>query len=62
MSEEKKTITYANGTVLTKKKKGNKETWTLNNKSLATINFTMDLSKCENVRFEKEKDRDKVEK
>lgn len=57
--EESKTITYANGTTLTKKKKGNIEKWVLDNKSLAKINFKMDLSKCKNVRFEKEKYKDK---
>jgi hypothetical protein len=64
MSEEPevKTITYANGTVLRKKKWKEKEEWSLDNKSLADIKFTMDLSKCKNVKFIKEKDKDLLKK
>ena len=57
---EIKRITYANGTVLTKKKTKSQEDWELDNKSLADIKFTMDLSKCKNVQFSKEKDREKT--
>ena len=62
MPKETKTITYANGTVLTKKKTEKEEVWELDNKSLAKITFTMDLSKCENVTFKKEKDKGKTSK
>jgi calpain-15 len=58
--KDTKTITYPNGTTLTKTKNGNTEKWVLDNKSLAKINFKMDLSKCKNVRFEKEKYKDKT--
>jgi calpain-15 len=58
MSEEPevKNITYADGTVITKKKWPDKEEWGLDNKALAEVKFTMDLSGCENVKFSKEKD------
>lgn len=59
---EIKTITYTNGAILTKKKTKTREDWELDNKSLADIKFTIDLSKCSNVRFEKDKDKDKTTK
>lgn len=64
MSEEPeiKTITYTNGTVITKKKWKEKEEWGLDNKALADIKFTMDLSACKNVKFAKESDTDKIKK
>jgi hypothetical protein len=51
--EDKKRIEYANGAVLSKTIDGNKETWTLDNNSLADLKFTIDLTKCKNVKFEK---------
>lgn len=59
---EVKTITYANGSVISKKKWKDKEEWSLDNKSLSDIKFTMDLSKSTNVRFEKQKDAKETKK
>ena len=60
--EETKTLTYSNGTVLIKKVTKAKEDWEVDNKSLADIKFTIDLSKCKNVKFKKEEDAEKTTK
>lgn len=47
-----KTITYPSGTILRRKIKGSIETWELENKSLNTSIFKIDLSNCEGIKFE----------
>lgn len=49
-----KTIRYPSGVVLTRSFDNEQETWEIDNKALSTADFTVDISRCENVTFEGE--------
>lgn len=53
-----KTIKYPSGVVLNRVFTDSAETWTIENKALSVADFTLDISKCENVTFEKDSSRD----